>query len=165
LEKRQTIRTDPGKFLMLLVMLLLLSAISGYLMSKPSLVGRVGIDLFYRKYRFLSTWWKGALSVFMVLSVLLIIQGILHFRLSRKTGRWVLLLFLVAGLAGLGATYADFHTDRTHRWLKDRFHTGVYLFWCGWLLVSLFYLLLRKKNFSYEDQRWNPGLPEEKAGS
>jgi len=157
-------RADTGKYLMLLVILLLLSSISGYLMSKPSLVGRVGIDLFYREYRFLSVWWKGALSVFIVLFLLTLIQGMIHFRVRK--GRSVLfqVLFLLLAVGGFIITYMDFHSDRTHRWLRDRFHIGVYLFWCGWALVSIFYLLSPKKRLIYEDQRRNPGIQEEKTG-
>lgn len=155
-------RRDTGKYLLLLVILLLLSSISGYLMSKPSLVGRVGMDLFYKEYRFLSTWWKGALSVFIVLFLLTVIQGIIQFKVSKGRSIMFELLFLLLAAAGFILTYMDFHSEKTHRWLKDRFHTGVYLFWCGWALVSIFYLLSPKKALSYEDQRRNPGVPEDK---
>jgi hypothetical protein len=150
---------ETGKYLILLLMLLLISAFSGYLMSMPSLIGRVGMDIFYKEYHFLATWWKGALSVFIVLFLLLLIQGMIQYKLRK--GRAILLqaLFLLLAIAGFIISYNDFHSERTHRWLKDRFHIGVYLFWLGCALVSIFYLLSGKKKLLYEDKRGHPGIP------
>jgi hypothetical protein len=151
-------RPDAGKYLILLVMLLLISAFSGYLMSMPSLIGRVGMDIFYKEYHFLATWWKGALSVFIVLFLLLIIQGIVQFKLRKERAIIFQVLFLFLAIAGFIISYNDFHSERTHRWLKDRFHIGVYLFWLGCALVSIFYLLSGKKKLFYEDKRGHPGI-------
>src|SRR4051812_17579408 len=124
----------------LVIFLAILSCISGYLMSKASWIGRVGMTFFYREYNFLKTWWQGALAVFGTLIILLIVQGIVQKNAARRTANVVHVVAIVLSLAGLYYTYSDFRHTLSHRLLKERFHLGVYLFWIGWLIISLFYL-------------------------
>ncbi len=49
------------------------SIISGYLLSKASIIGKAGMSLFYQEYNFLKTWWKGALLMLTALLILYII--------------------------------------------------------------------------------------------
>src|SRR3954469_21871393 len=78
--------------------LLFLSCLSGYLMSKPSLIGKVGIDLFYREYKFLRTWWQGALAVFITLMVFLFLQGLIQRKLSRNTANIIQVVMILMAL-------------------------------------------------------------------
>jgi hypothetical protein len=48
---------------------------------------------------------------------------------------------LVLALIGLYFTYQDFRHNTAHRWLGERFHLGGYLFWIGWMAISVFYLI------------------------
>lgn len=41
----------------ILILLAALAALSGYLLSKASLVGKAGITLMYQEYKFLKVWW------------------------------------------------------------------------------------------------------------
>ena len=125
----------------LIVLLAVLSVLSGYLMSRASLVGRAGISLFYKQYRFLKVWWQGALVVFIIWLALFLLQGWLQ---RKWTGTKNYLLHIIAfaiALAGLYITYFDFRHTLTHRLLGERFHIGAYLFWIGWMIISLFYLV------------------------
>lgn len=124
----------------LMLILPLLSVISGWLLSKASLVGRTGINLFYKEYKFLKVWWQGALVVFIALIVLWIIHQVISKRLSRNRAILMHLLLLFIYLVGLYFTYQDFRTDISHRLLGERFHLGAYLFWLGAILISIFYL-------------------------
>jgi hypothetical protein len=133
-----------GRFIPLLAFLMLLALLSGWLMSKPSLVGRIGIDLFYREYGFLRVWWQGALAVFSTWIILLFLQGLAHYKIPGQKSAWVQVGMIALALAGFYFTYRDFKDNLSHRWLKERFHIGAYLFWAGCLLISLFYLTLRK---------------------
>ena len=54
---------------------------------------------------------------------------------------------LVIALAGLFFTYQDFRHTLSHRWLGERFHLGAYMFWIGWIIISVFYLT---------ERRWTP---------
>ena len=117
-----------------------LSAMSGFLLSKASLTGRVGISLFYKKYRFLETWWQGALAVFAILLSLLLLQGLAEKRFSKRTAGILHMAMIILALGGWYFTYHDFRHTTTHRLLGKRFHLGAYLFWIGWALISLFYL-------------------------
>jgi hypothetical protein len=133
---------------LLLLFLALLACLSGYLMSKPSLVGSMGIDIFYRQYKFLKTWWQGALAVFAIFFLLVLFQEIIHNKLPARRAASVHILMLLLALGGLYYTYHDFRHTVTHRWLKERFHIGAYLFWLGWMGISIDYLvqhLLQKK--------------------
>lgn len=133
------------KLLSMAGLLAFLSALSGWLMSKPSLVGRVGIELFYKEYKFLRTWWQGSLVVFATLLLLLLLQGWAQVKLPARRSRLIHVLMILLALAGLYFTFYDFHHTATHRWLKERFHIGAYLFWGGWIIISVFYLLQKKE--------------------
>lgn len=126
---------------MVILLLLFISLISGHLMSKASLVGKAGMSLFYREYNFLKIWWQGALVVFAVLMILFLLLYFLQRKLSFSKMKIVSLLALLAGLIGAYFTYYDFRHTLSHRLLGERFHTGAYLFWVGWLLVAIFYFL------------------------
>lgn len=134
----------------LLVLLGFFSILSGYLMSKASLVGKAGMSLFYREYNFLKSWWKGALVVFIVLIILFALQGLLQKRLARP--KPAQLIILVFGAVGLYFTYNDFRHTLSHHLLGERFHLGVYLFWISWMLISLYYFFLPKQEVYLREQ-------------
>lgn len=124
----------------LLSLLLIISIISGWLLSKASLVGRAGINLFYKEYKFLKTWWQAGLAVLFGLLVFWLVHYLL-FKMARRS-RALLFhsLLLIISIAGLYFTYNDFRTDMSHRFLGERFHLGAYLFWLGTILIAIFYL-------------------------
>ena len=125
-----------------------LSCISGYLMSKPSLVGRIGINVFYREYRFLQTWWQGALVVFITLLIILLIHHLVYQKLQKKKAVIIYIIMFLLALVGFYFTWQDFHSTTTHRWLKERFHIGAYLFWLGWAVISLYFISQNIKKHS-----------------
>jgi hypothetical protein len=128
-----------GKRISVLVLFLGMSAcLSGYLMSKASFVGKLGMTYIYKEYRFLKTWWKGALAVFVIWIVLLVIQTIVERKLSKTKATAVHVIFIILALAGLYFTYSDFQHTTSHRWLKEKFHIGAYIFWLGWIIISTF---------------------------
>lgn len=129
----------------ILLLLAALAALSGYLLSKASLVGKAGITLVYKEYSFLKVWWQGALAVFSAWLLLFLIQGAISRR--AKGGNAALAHTVAMVLAGIGLffTYQDFRHNLSHRLLGERFHIGGYLFWIGWMIISLFYLFRGKK--------------------
>src|SRR5574337_1635963 len=110
----------------LVVFLAALAALSGYLMSKASFIGRLGMTYFYKEYRFLKTWWKGALAVFVVWMIVLIVQTIVEKKLKKRTATLIHSAFILLALLGLYFTYSDFQHTTSHRWLKEKFHIGAY---------------------------------------
>ena len=122
----------------LVVFLAALAGLSGYLMSKASFIGRLGMTYVYKEYRFLKSWWKGALAVFVVWMILLIIQFVVESKLSKAKATIVHVIFILLALVGLYFTYSDFQHTTSHRWLKEKFHIGAYLFWLGWIIISAF---------------------------
>jgi len=130
-----------------------LSVISGVLLSKMSLLARTGISVFKKKYAlyaFMKTWWQSAFLFFGVLMLLLIVQRKLQQRLSVRNGVMLQIACIFLALMGLFYTYNDFRSDLTHRWAGERLHLGFYLFWLGWVSVSLF-LLVQKKTVPLKD--------------
>ena len=123
-----------------------LAVLDGYFLSAISLVGRAGINLFYTEYKFLKTWWKGALLVFVVWVFLYFLQAFLNKRLKTSSAKMVQVVALLLALAGLYFSYADFRNSLSHRWLGERFHLGVYLFWLVWMGISV--VLLTRKTTS-----------------
>lgn len=128
--------------------LALLSVLSGWLMSRMSWIGRIGVSLFHRDYQFLKVWYKGALLVFGGLVVLYLMQGLAQRRLSKGRNRVIQILALLAAIAGLWLSYSDFQDDLSHHLLRERFHVGVYLFWVGWMSISIACISGRRQHHS-----------------
>lgn len=129
----------PAKWIVLF--LIIISVVSGYLMSKASLIGRAGISLFYTEYNFLKVWWKGALLIFLVLIALFVIHGLVQKRTTARKARNFHLIAAILAVTGLYFTYNDFRHTVSHHLLGERFHLGVYLFWIAWITVSVLHLL------------------------
>lgn len=129
----------------LTLFLALLSVVSGYLLSNASWVGRTGMSLFYAEYEFLNVWWQGALVVFGMLIFLYALQSLVQRLFAKRVATVVHVFALAAAFVGLYLTYADFRQTFSHRLMGERFHIGAYLFWIGWMVISI-YLLLVKKN-------------------
>jgi hypothetical protein len=128
-----------------LLLLTALATLSGYLLSRASLVGRAGISLFYKEYSFLKTWWQGALVILAMWLLLFGLQSWIHARAKTATGRLVHIAAIVLAVVGLYFTYRDFHYTLSHKLLGERFHLGGYLFWIGWMLISLYLLTQSRK--------------------
>ncbi len=121
-----------------------LSAVSGFLMSNMSWIGRIGINMMHKEYKFLKVWWQGATAVYVALLILFVIQYLLQKNLHHVVSKIVHVLLLGVAGAGLYFTFNDFSSDFTHRLLRDVFHVGAYLFWVGWMLISLFFITERR---------------------
>jgi len=130
---------------LLVVFLAALAALSGYLMSNASFIGRIGMTYVYKEYRFLKTWRKGGLAVFVVWMILLIIQTIIERRASKTISTIVQVIFILLALVGLYFTYSDSQHTTSHRWLKEKFHIGTYLFWLGWIIISVFCIVQKRE--------------------
>jgi len=137
------------------ISLALFSLLTGYLLSAISFTGKAGITLFYMQYQFLKTWWKDALLVFIVWIVLFTILQAISRRVSKVASNIIFTVTLSIAMAGLFSSYIDFRNSLSHRWLGERFHLGVYVFWLGWIAIALF-LLLKKKTL-FED--FSPKTP------
>lgn len=112
-----------------------LAALSGFLLSKASWIGRTGINFFFTEYKFLKVWWKGGLAILFGWLFLLLLQ---HFFTRRSTLKQSLTYFgasLLVCFVGLFLTYHDFTTNFSHKLLGWKFHLGAYLFWVGWLVL------------------------------
>lgn len=134
----------------LVLFLGLLACLSGYLMSKASFVGRLGMTYVYKEYRFLKTLWQGALAVFIAWMILLVIQTIVERKLSKTTATIIHIVFILLAFVGLYFTYSDFQHTTSHRWLKEKFHLGAYLFWIGWITISVFCIVQKREPFRKE---------------
>lgn len=131
--------------IILILTQLILALISGIMMSKMSMIGKVGISLVYREYAILKNWWQTALVIFAIMMLLnllfFLFQKLVGFRMSKILN----IIFIVIGLCGFAYTIHDFNFT-SHKHMKISFHIGGYLFWLNWML-SCFYYLLMKKNF------------------
>ncbi len=125
---------------LLVLSLALLSLISGFLLSKATLIGRTGINLFYKEYKFLKVWWQGSLVVFVSLMLLFGLHSFVQMRLKKTTSNLIHLVAVIASLIGLYFTYNDFRHTLNHRLLGERFHLGAYLFWVGWIVIGIYFL-------------------------
>lgn len=122
------------------LLLLALSCLCGYLLSKASLIGKAGMTFVYKEYAFMKTWWQGAAVVFAIWLLLFFAQGAVQQRLKKSTARLLHIGCIIAAVIGLYFTYQDFRHTLSHRLLGERFHLGGYLFWVGWVLISIFFL-------------------------
>lgn len=131
--------------LFFILFLFLLSCVAGYVLSKASLVGRIGIGLFYKQYKFLKVWWQAGLVIFIFWIVLFFVHERMQRKFSPKTAKLIHIGTIVVAVIGLYFTYQDFRHTTSHRWLGERFHLGGYLFWMGWISIAVFYLTEQQK--------------------
>lgn len=136
------------RFWIIFIVQFCISLISAYLIAQMSWLGRIGISLFYTEYAILKSFWKVALILFSVQTLLLIILHTLY------AFRKILALKIVSGITSisslLGLAYAvyDFSETFSHRILKEKFHMGVYVFLVSVFCLSIFYFFSRKKQIS-----------------
>lgn len=131
--------------ILFLLLLAGLAAVSGFMMSHMSWIGRVGINLVHKEYKFLKVWWQGAAVVYSAFLVLFVIHWGIQKLLPLAVARIIHILLFAVAAYGLFLTFSDFSDDFTHRLLKSVFHLGAYLFWVGWMLICIFYASIRKK--------------------
>lgn len=146
-------------YFLLFCMILITAFLSGLLTSGISWVGRVGVNTFYAGYKFFKVWWQSGL-VCLVLQ--LTIAAILYtidrkYTHHKRTGALTILLLLF--LAGFYFTYANFRANHSHRWLGERFHLGVYLYWIGFCMTDLFFIVTAKAP-GYDRTAKTPGYEE-----
>ncbi len=115
-----------------------LALLSGYLISKMSLIGRIGINLMYGEYAIFKSWWQTALLFFGIQLLLLGTQFFVKKRRGNKLAFRLSLALLVIALIGLYVSYNDFQHTFSHKLLKEKFHLGFYLFWITWIGSCLF---------------------------
>ena len=122
------------------MLLVLLSRLSGYLFSKVSWIGGVGIKWIYKEYGFLKVWWQAAMVVLLIYAML---YTIAYFgrKLSRIYSRYIPALLLISACVGIYFTYMDFSQTLSHRWLGERFHLGAYCFWLGWIAIGVYFAI------------------------
>lgn len=131
---------------MLVICQAILCCIAAYLVSKISFIGKAGIALFYKEYRFLRSGWKVFLLFFIIQLVVILVMYFVKKRLPAKIAAYTATGLLVIAIAGLWATYHDFQNTFSHRLLKERFHLGFYLFWLGWIGSCVFFLVAKTHN-------------------
>lgn len=130
------------KFWWIVLLQFALSVLSGYLISKMSFIGRVGINVFYQEYAIFKVWWQTALLFFGIQFFLMILQLIA----KTKLVSWVILILSIAGLL---YTFIDFNDNFSYRILKEKFHVGFYLFFISTIIHSVYFLLVNKKSIKY----------------
>ena len=127
-------------FKILVCLQLLLSVVSGVLVSQMSFLGRLGISIAYRQYSLFKSWWETAI-VFAVIQILLtLLQRYIAMKRPVNKARMFSALLMVVAIAGLYGTYHDFTTTFSHKLLKEKFHLGFYLFWLTWILGNVYFL-------------------------
>ncbi len=123
--------------------------LAAYFVSKISLIGKIGIALFYKQYKLLRSGWK---TFFLFFGIQLLIIGLLWYTQQKRGPRKTIFtaaVFIALALIGLITTYYDFQYTYSRRLLKERFHLGFYLFWIGWMASCVYFIVVnqnRKKN-------------------
>jgi hypothetical protein len=139
----------------------LLSWIAAYLISKISLIGRIGIATVHREYRVLRSAWETFLLLLGVQVAIIVILRIIQIKYSRKVTIIATSLLMLIAVLGLLVTLWDFLNTYTHRLLKERFHLGFYFFWLGWIGTCLFFLTIKevKKGYGADPFPPDPDAP------
>lgn len=134
--------TSNGKAILIGIQAFL-CILEAYLISKISLIGKIGIAMFYKQYRFLRSGWKTFLLLFAVQLLLILLLNQVKKRLPVRKANYTAAVFLILAVLGLWGTYYDFQYTFSHRLLKEKFHLGFYLFWLGWMGTCVYYLVLK----------------------
>ncbi|HLW62244.1 MAG TPA: hypothetical protein VKY33_02485 [Flavobacterium sp.] len=133
-----------NKWIILTLIQAVISLVAGILLSKMSLVGRIGVSTLYTEYGFLKHWYKGFAAVFIIQLLLIAVLWIVKRITTYKNFSIVNLVFIILGLLGLLYTYYDF-TSTNHKYMNSQFHTGSYLVWAGWFVTCIYFFFARVK--------------------
>lgn len=133
-----------NKWIILILIQAVISLVAGILLSKMSLVGRIGVSTVYTEYGFMKDWYKGFAAVFIVQLLLIAILWAVKRTTTYKNFSLVNLIFVIIGLIGLLYTFYDF-TSTSHKYMNGQFHSGGYLFWAGWFITCIFFFFARVK--------------------
>ncbi|MBF0596990.1 hypothetical protein [Faecalibacter rhinopitheci] len=137
--------------IILVLILAFLSLLSGILISKMSFIGKVGITFFYDEYTIFKSWWKTGLLFFVIQMIIFGLLSFFHFENNSVFKQKIVpIIFIIIGVIGVYYTYYDF-TETSHRLMKTSFHMGFYLFWIGWFISCIYYLILTKKEIEMHD--------------
>ncbi|MBL7717586.1 MAG: hypothetical protein JNL72_02020 [Flavipsychrobacter sp.] len=128
------------KNIVFIVVLAALAALAGYLISEMPWYGRWGMSIFYKEYNFLKVWWKGAAVIYTVWLLIFAGHAIVKAKTSKASALAANLISMIFSIGGLYFTYMDFQHDTTHHIMGENFHVGFYLFWLGWMGISLYFL-------------------------
>lgn len=133
-----------NKWTILILIQAIISLVAGILLSKMSIIGRIGVSTVYTEYGFMKHWYKGFAAVFALQLLIIAILWIVKRTTTYKNFSLVNLVFVVIGLIGLLYTFYDF-TSTSHKYMNSQFHAGGYLFWTGWFVTCLFFFFARVK--------------------
>ena len=133
-----------NKWIILILIQAIISLISGILLSKMSLIGKIGVSTVYSEYGFMKQWYKGFAAVFALQLFLIALLWIVKRLTSYKNFSIVNLVLIILGLLGLFFTYIDF-TNTSHKYMNNQFHWGGYLFWIGWFVSCFYFFFARVK--------------------
>lgn len=133
-----------NKWIILILIQIIISLLSGIFLSKMSIIGRIGVSTVYTEYGFMKQWYKGFAAVFLIQLLLIAILWLVKRTTTYKNFSIVNLVFVILGLIGLIYTFYDF-TSTSHKYMNSQFHTGGYLFWAGWFITCLYFFIVRVK--------------------
>jgi len=145
--------------------LIALVILDSFLLSKPNLLGKIGLIIY--KYHYLRTFPRTLLTVSIVVVIAFGLVELISFLVKRRTlkralGTVVLALLIAVSFAALVKTGMDFSTwTSSHTGLRFRF--GAYLL--PTLLITLFtYALVKlpKPDEVFPESPVNPGVPANK---
>lgn len=133
-----------NKWIILILIQVIVSLVSGILLSKMSIIGKIGVSTVYTEYSFMKQWYKGFAAVLLIQLLLIAILWIVKRLTTYKNFSLVNLIFIILGLIGLLYTFYDF-TSTSHKYMNSQFHAGGYLFWAGWFITCLYFFFARVK--------------------
>ena len=125
----------------LVICQVILCCIESYLVSKISFIGKAGIALFYKEYRFLRSGWKTFLFFFALQMIVILVLYFVKKKFPARIANYTATGLLAISIAGLWATFHDFQHTFSHRLLKEQFHLAFYLFWLAWAGSCIFFLV------------------------
>jgi hypothetical protein len=118
----------------------LFTLLQTYLILRISLIGKIGIALFYKEYTLLRSGWKTFFLFFAMQMAVIAVLFIVSKRSSARAARTTAYALTGMAVVGLWLNFDDFLHTYSHRLLKERFHLGFYLFWAGWIISCVFFI-------------------------
>ena len=134
------------KTTLLILLQAILSLIAGFLVSKMSWIGRVGINWFHPEYKIFKFWWKTGLLFFGLQLCVIYVLWIVRKKAIARTSFITSLVFLLIAIVGLYLTYNDFQSTFSHKLMKEKFHLGFYIFWLCWAGTSIRFMVKESDN-------------------
>ncbi|MBO9574056.1 MAG: hypothetical protein J7497_17850, partial [Chitinophagaceae bacterium] len=100
----------------------------------------------------LRSGWKTFLLLYGIQLLIILLLYFIQKRAPARRTIFTASVFIALALLGMVMTFIDFQYTYSHRLLKERFHLGFYLFWIGWIITCIYFIVKSRRSIEIKTE-------------